>query len=115
MLARSIGLIKQTNLQILGILRADSEVLYRIQMDFHALVRVRRESLRPIAITCFFEELPLPGIGMVCIITRYPRFSYSSLAVWSLDQPLSNRLLDHLIYLDQTEHLSGLSIVKLTD
>jgi len=66
MLAKSIGLIKQTNPQILQVLRSDSEVLARIQDSFHVMVRARnQEGIRPIEITCFYEELPLPGIGSV--------------------------------------------------
>jgi hypothetical protein len=66
MLARSIGLIKQTNPQILQVLQRDSEVLARIQDSFHVMVRARnQQGIRQIEITCFFEELPLPGIGSV--------------------------------------------------
>lgn len=66
MLAKSIGLIKQTNPQILQVLKSDSEVLARIQDNFHVMVRARnQEGIRPIEITCFFEELPLPGVGFV--------------------------------------------------
>ncbi|KAI9856827.1 MAG: hypothetical protein M1813_008764, partial [Trichoglossum hirsutum] len=67
MLAKSIGLIKQTNPQILQVLQSDSEVLARIQDSFHVMVRVRnQQGIRPpIEITCLFEELPLPGIGSV--------------------------------------------------
>jgi hypothetical protein len=66
MIAKSLGLIKQTNPQILQVLQSDSEVLARIQDSFHVMVRARhQEGIRPIEITCFFEELPLPGIGSV--------------------------------------------------
>lgn len=65
MLAKSIGLIKQTNPQILDVLNSDSEVLARIQTGFHNMVRARAESGAPIKITCFYEELPLPGLGEV--------------------------------------------------
>jgi hypothetical protein len=65
-LAKTIGVIKQTNPQILAVLKRDSEVLARIQDAFHTMVRSRNlESLQPIEITCFFEELPLDGIGVV--------------------------------------------------
>jgi protein SERAC1 len=65
-LAKSIGLIKQTNPEILQVLKSDSEVLARIQDSFHAIVRSRNNAgLQPIEITCFFEELPLPGVGSV--------------------------------------------------
>jgi hypothetical protein len=65
-LARSIGFVKQTNAEILEVLRGDSEVLARIQTDFHTMIRAKaNKGDKPIAITCFFEELPLPGIGEV--------------------------------------------------
>ncbi|KAF4627699.1 hypothetical protein G7Y89_g10454 [Cudoniella acicularis] len=66
MLANVIGLLKQTNPQILAVLESDSEVLARVQDGFHTMVRSRnQERLQPIEITCFYEELPLPGIGVV--------------------------------------------------
>ncbi len=66
MLAKSIGLLKQTNPNILQVLQDDSEVLARIQDSFHTMVRARnQDGMQPIEITCFFEELPLPGIGSV--------------------------------------------------
>ena len=69
--AKSIGLIKETNPKILEVLRADSEVLARIQADFHTMMRSRANNgHRPIAITCFYEELPLVGIGEVSIAVR---------------------------------------------
>ena len=66
MFAKYLGLIKQTNPQILEILKSDSEVLARIKEDFHTMIRARglkRE--RPMNITCCYEEMPLPGIGEV--------------------------------------------------
>ena len=69
LLAKSIGLIKQTNSRILEVLQRDSEVLARIQKDFHSMIRARANNHDPaIAITCFYEQLPLPGIGEVSII-----------------------------------------------
>jgi hypothetical protein len=66
MLANLIGLLKQTNPQILAVLESDSEVLSRVQDGFHTMVRSRtQERLQPIEITCFYEELPLSGVGVV--------------------------------------------------
>ena len=66
MLAQSIGVIKQTNSQILQVLKDDSEVLARIQDSFHTMIRARNKNgLQPIEITCFYEELPLLGVGLV--------------------------------------------------
>jgi hypothetical protein len=58
--------LKQTNSKILAVLKSDSEVLERVQNGFHTMIRSRaQDELPPIEITCFFEELPLPGIGLV--------------------------------------------------
>jgi hypothetical protein len=66
LLSRSIGVIKQTNTEIVTVLRRESEVLARIQDSFHAIVMARSgERLQPIQISCFYEELPLPGVGQV--------------------------------------------------
>lgn len=42
-LARYIGLIKQTNSDILQVLKSDSEVLARIQDSFHTMVRAQNQ------------------------------------------------------------------------
>ncbi|RYP02565.1 hypothetical protein DL765_010728 [Monosporascus sp. GIB2] len=66
LLSRSIGLVKQTNSKIVEVLRRDSEVLARIQDSFHTMVMARsKEGLPPIEISCFYEELALPGVGLV--------------------------------------------------
>lgn len=58
--------MKQTNSKIVQVLRQDSEVLARIQDSFHTMVMARsKEGLPPIEITCFYEELPLLGVGVV--------------------------------------------------
>ncbi len=65
-LARLIRLLKQTNPDIVGVLERDSEVLARIQDSFYAMIMSRRqEGMSPIDISCFYEELPLPTVGMV--------------------------------------------------
>ncbi|RYP46683.1 hypothetical protein DL768_007155 [Monosporascus sp. mg162] len=74
----------RTNLRILEVLCRDSEVLARIQDDFHSLLRCRdNEGFPPIEITCFYEELPLPGIGEVvpkhsAILPGYPAIGIHS-------------------------------------
>ena len=69
LLAKLVSIVKQTNSQILEVLQHESEVLARIQKEFHSMIRVRADNRHPsIAITCFYEQLPLPGIGEVSII-----------------------------------------------
>lgn len=66
LLSRSIGVIKQTNTEIVTVLRRESEVLARIQDSFHTIAMARSgEGLQPIQISCLYEELPLPGVGQV--------------------------------------------------
>ena len=65
-LAKSLGVLKQTNPKIVEVLERDSEMLSRIQANFHAMIQSRnQDSSRPIQITCFYEELPLLGVGIV--------------------------------------------------
>ncbi|KAI3316912.1 hypothetical protein HD806DRAFT_541795 [Xylariaceae sp. AK1471] len=65
-LSRYTGIVKQTNSKIVEVLKQDSEVLARIQHDFHTMIRARnQEGLQPIEISCFYEELPLVGVGFV--------------------------------------------------
>ncbi|KAJ4289946.1 hypothetical protein N0V88_006744 [Collariella sp. IMI 366227] len=75
LLSRSIGIIKQTNTQIVEVLKRDSEVLSRIQDGFHTMVLARGKEGQPIEISCFFEELPLPGIGQVSMVA-WPNSAY---------------------------------------
>lgn len=65
-LAKFVGVIKQTNREILGVLENDSEVLARIQAHFHSMIRDRgHRGVPEISITCFYEEMPLPVLGKV--------------------------------------------------
>lgn len=64
-LAQSLGLVKQTNVKILQTLKRNSEVLERIRDAFYNRVRALDEGRFPIEITCFYKELPLPGVGLV--------------------------------------------------
>jgi hypothetical protein len=87
-LAKTIGLIKQTNPEILSVLRRDSEVLARVQDGFHTMIRSRAQGgLPPIEITCFYEQLPLPGVGTVCGGTAFDE-RLTDMAIRSLPQTL---------------------------
>ena len=64
-IAKSLGLFKHTSRKIVEVLNVESEVLGRIQTDFHTMLRDLAQKGHQIHITCFYEELPLPGIGTV--------------------------------------------------
>ncbi|KAB5539256.1 hypothetical protein GE09DRAFT_1176189 [Coniochaeta sp. 2T2.1] len=66
LLARLIGIVKQTNTEIVVVLQSQSEVLARIQDSFHTMVKSRGENGSAlIDICCFYEEMPLPGVEVV--------------------------------------------------
>lgn len=65
-MSRFVGVMKQTNSDIVKTLRSDSEVLARIQDSFHTLVQSRNQKqLNAIQITCCYEELPMEVVGIV--------------------------------------------------
>ncbi|KAK1720523.1 hypothetical protein BDP67DRAFT_499999 [Colletotrichum lupini] len=65
-LAKSLGVLKKTNTEILGVLKPESEVLAEIQDNFHNITQSQTTAgVRAIQITCFYEELPIPGVGLV--------------------------------------------------
>lgn len=65
-LSRHIGLVLPTNTDIVRVLIDYSEVLARIQVGFHTMIRARSEdNAGQIRITRFFEELPLHRLGLV--------------------------------------------------
>ncbi|KAL4732589.1 hypothetical protein ACLX1H_001607 [Fusarium chlamydosporum] len=66
LVSRSVGMIKNTNSDIVQVLTRDSEVLARIKDGFQALIMARsRDEHNTIEITCFYEELPKKGVGLV--------------------------------------------------
>ncbi|CAH0054254.1 unnamed protein product [Clonostachys solani] len=66
LLSRCLLPMKQTNSDITGVLRHDSEELARIQHSFHLRLQLRPQlGLPAISITYFFEELPTPHLGVI--------------------------------------------------
>ncbi|WZH48136.1 uncharacterized protein QYS62_009302 [Fusarium acuminatum] len=66
LVSRSVGLLKETNSDIVQVLTRDSEVLARIQDSFQALLMARsKDESSMIEITCFYEELPTKRYGMI--------------------------------------------------
>ncbi len=63
--ASALGLLKSTNKSLLKILETHDQLLESLQSRFWSTIRELREGGRPIEVTCFFEELPLPIVGSV--------------------------------------------------
>ena len=59
---------RQANQGTLEVLQHKFEVLARLRQDFHTTTRDRDQRQRPaIQIMCFFEELPVRNIRLVCL------------------------------------------------
>ncbi|KAF5604072.1 ankyrin repeat domain-containing protein [Fusarium pseudocircinatum] len=63
--AWALGQVKSTNRSILDVLQINSQYLTFIQTSFLSMLRDLDKKGRPLQITCFFEELPMPGIGTI--------------------------------------------------
>lgn len=65
-LGQIANIVKKTDTGLLQALQPESEVLALIQTDFHNMVRGRQDQGKPaLRITCFYEELPVRGVGEV--------------------------------------------------
>lgn len=62
---RGLGLVKSTNKSLLEVLQTNNQLLQHIQVSFWSMIREQREGSRPLQVTNFFEELPLPAVGKV--------------------------------------------------
>ncbi|KAL8702801.1 MAG: hypothetical protein Q9201_004017 [Fulgogasparrea decipioides] len=60
---RMVSVLVQTNKDIVDVLNPDSEMLHIVENNFHTILRQRKDD--PIEITCFYEELPVKGIGEI--------------------------------------------------
>ncbi|KAF5982742.1 gpi inositol-deacylase pgap1-like [Fusarium bulbicola] len=74
-----VSLMSSPNKNIIEVLERDSEMLATIQHKFHEILRLRQAKNRPISITCFYEELASPSIGMIvecssAILPGYPSY-----------------------------------------
>lgn len=79
--------MRQTNSDITGVLRQDSEELARIQHSFHLRFQLRPQlGLPAISITYFFEELPTPHLGVVSKLTMYHHPTNLKLVLTSLNR-----------------------------
>jgi hypothetical protein len=58
---------KKVNRQLLLVLSNDSTELANIQDQFISLFATRQQERRTLRVHCFAEELPVTGIGRVCL------------------------------------------------
>jgi hypothetical protein len=65
-LASVLGYVKQDNAELVKRLNKEEPRLALLQQRFINFLDMRKEANRPISVTCFFEELPVTGLGMAC-------------------------------------------------
>ncbi|KAK5011659.1 hypothetical protein LTR28_009893 [Elasticomyces elasticus] len=64
--ASILGILKSANKSLLSVLQIDDQLLESIQIGFLSLVRDLRDNQnRRLEVTCFFEELGMPTVGIV--------------------------------------------------
>ncbi|RDW57291.1 hypothetical protein BP5796_12741 [Coleophoma crateriformis] len=79
--ASGLGLVKSTNTSLLKVLETNDQLLESIQVEFLAMIRELGKGAKPIAVTCFFEELPLPVVGKVVSKDSATFEGYSAISV----------------------------------
>lgn len=62
---RMASLLRPTNRDIETVLKPGSEMLLLVENNFYSIIRQRQEEGSKIMITCFYEELPVTGLGEV--------------------------------------------------
>ncbi|KAK3708301.1 hypothetical protein LTR37_011566 [Vermiconidia calcicola] len=75
-------LVKRVNDSVITVLEPESEVLARIQQEFHTMIRARNDAGKhSMRITCFFEDLETPGVGLVVPKDSAILPAYSSISI----------------------------------
>ena len=69
-LASVLGYVKQNNVELVKRLNNEEPRLALLQERFMKLLETRKETNQPINIACFYEELPVPVLGTVCMCNR---------------------------------------------
>jgi hypothetical protein len=81
--ATALGFVKSSNKSLLDILETKNQLLESLYIEFLEMVRELRESERGrgFEVTCFFEELPLPGFGKVVPKESAVLYGYNSISI----------------------------------
>jgi len=74
---RFTNTFKDTNRELVKVLKEDSPVVAAISHDFGQFVNKRQTALSAVAITCFYEEYPIktPAGTEVCVDFLGPMYS----------------------------------------
>jgi hypothetical protein len=65
-LGKMVHVVNRTNQPIAELLKPTSEVLSNLQQEFDTMITTRRfDSGRELRMYCFYEEIPIRGVGKV--------------------------------------------------
>jgi hypothetical protein len=65
-LTRLSNVLRKTNVEIVHVLKPGSEMLANLQQEFHTMLDDRGKNQKNfIEIFCFYEEVPVTGVGEV--------------------------------------------------
>lgn len=62
---RMANVLRRTNKDIVGVLEPGSEMLRTVEKGFRSILSLRKDEGSQIFVTCFYEELPVVGVGEV--------------------------------------------------
>ncbi|KAI8278876.1 hypothetical protein K4K60_005893 [Colletotrichum sp. SAR11_57] len=79
--ASALGIVKSTSKSLLKILETDDKYLQSVQDRFWSMVREQQKAGRDLEVTCFFEELPLYGVGKVVSKDSATLESYNAISI----------------------------------
>jgi len=79
--ASALGMFKSVNKSLLEVLETNNQILELIQTNFWSTIRERQKAGQPPEVTCFFEELPLPGVGIVVSKESATLDGYNSISI----------------------------------
>ncbi|KAF4338214.1 hypothetical protein FBEOM_7899 [Fusarium beomiforme] len=77
----ALGIVKSTNKSLLKILETDDKYLQSVQDRFWSMVREQQKAGRDLEVTCFYEELPLSGVGKVVSKDSATLESYNAISI----------------------------------
>ncbi|KAH6981802.1 Alpha/Beta hydrolase protein [Ilyonectria sp. MPI-CAGE-AT-0026] len=117
--ASALGIVKSINKSLLTILETDDKYLQSVQDRFWSMVREQQQAGRDLEVTCFFEELPLSGVGKVVSKDSATLESYNAISIHanhrnmvkfsSVDDNGFKRLLGELIRWESQIRSSAIS------
>lgn len=66
------NIVRKSNTEIIGVLKPGSEMLANLQQEFHTMLEKRSKDGKPqIKIFCFYEEIPVVGVGEASLAILY--------------------------------------------